>query len=76
MAHGIESADPAEEDDFLDNGDWPEEATEELSTQERGRPTPRGGPKWKAIEDYWERKRLRDALQDYIADEEESLPAK
>ena len=60
----------AEEEDLPD-ADWSDEAADALSPDEQARPVPQGGPKWKAIEDYWERKRLREALQeDYLEDDE------
>jgi hypothetical protein len=60
----------AQDDDFPDDGsEWSEPATDNLP-RERGKSISRGGPKWKAIEEYWEEKRLQDALQDYMTEEE------
>jgi hypothetical protein len=71
MAQGRQADDPAEDGDFPE-GDWTEEAGDEWNGEERARsvPVPRTGRKWKAIEDYWERKRLREALQDYPMEDE------
>ena len=60
----------APDDDILDEDhDWSEPAAETLF-RDRGKPVSRGGPKWKAIEEYWEEKRLRNALKDYLTDED------
>ena len=70
MAKGTRNNNLAQDDDFLDeSGDWNEPLTD-ITTQERYKSVSRNGPKWKAIEDYWEEKRLRDALQDYLSEEE------
>ena len=68
MTQGKEVND-TEVEELLES-EWPEEVADGPSPEERDRPTPRGGPKWKAIEDHWERKRLREALQDYLEDDE------
>ena len=60
-----------ENDDFSDNiGEWIEESTNSGLKRERASSTPRSGLKWKAIEDYWEQKRLRDALQDDFSEDD------
>jgi hypothetical protein len=69
MAQGRQADDPAEDDDFIE-GDWAEEAGDEWTGEEKARPAPRAGRKLKAIEDYWERKRLREALRDYPLEDE------
>ena len=70
MAKSTRDDNLAQDDDFLDEGnDWNEPPSENIP-QERDKSVPRGGPKWKAIEEYWEEKRLRDALQDYLSEED------
>ena len=60
----------AQDDDYLDDSnDWSEPATDDIP-QERDKPRSHGRPKWKAIEEYWEKKRLKDALQDYLSEED------
>ena len=60
----------AQDDDFLeDNGDWSDPLADGLP-QDQDKFISRDGPKWKAIEEYWEKKRLQDALQDYLSEEE------
>jgi len=68
MTQGRDVNDPELEE--LLESEWPEEVGDSLSPEERDPPGPRGGPKWKAIEDHWERQRLRKALQDYLEDRE------
>ena len=68
MSKGTRDNNLAHDDDFFD--DWNEPLADNIP-QERGKSVSRGSPKWKAIEDYWEEKRLRDALQDYLGEEEE-----
>ena len=71
MSKGSRDNNLAQDDDFLDDSnDWNEPLAEHIP-QDRYKSVPRSGPKWKAIEDYWEEKRLRDALQDYLGEEEE-----
>jgi len=61
----------AQDDPILDDeNDLIEQATDSDLPGELAKPVPRNGPKWKAIEEYWERKRLQDALQDYLTEEE------
>ena len=60
----------AKDDDLLDDSDDWSEPVPEIIPRERGKPISRDGPKWKAIEEYWEKKRLQDALQDYMTEEE------
>jgi hypothetical protein len=70
MANSTRDDNLAQDDDFLeDSGDWSDPVTDKLSL-DRGKPISRDGPKWKAIEEYWEKKRLQDALQDYLSEEE------
>lgn len=60
----------AQDDGFLDESNgWSESATDKIP-QEQAKSVSRDGPKWKAIEEYWEKKRLRDALQDYLTEED------
>jgi hypothetical protein len=61
----------AQDDDFIDDGnEWTEPAADGALAPEEAKPLARSGPKWQAIEEYWERKRLRDALQDYLTEED------
>jgi hypothetical protein len=61
----------AQDDDFLDDGnEWTDSASDNALATEEAKPPARSGPKWQAIEVYWERKRLRDALQDYLTEED------
>jgi hypothetical protein len=69
MAQGRQADDPAGDDNFIE-GDLAEEAGDERTGEEQARPAPRPGRKLKAIEDYWERKRLREALRDYPLEDE------
>ena len=70
MAKSTRDDNLAQDDDFLDeNSDWSDLLADKLP-QDRGKSASRDTPKWKAIEDYWEEKRLRDALQDYLSEEE------
>ena len=70
MAKGTRDDSLAQDDELLDeNGDWQEPPLENIPL-DRNKAALRGAPKWKAIEDYWEEKRLRDALQDYLSEEE------
>jgi hypothetical protein len=62
----------AQDDPIIDDEtEWTEHATDGEPPGEPAKTITRNGPKWKAIEEYWERKRLQDALQDYLTDEEE-----
>ena len=67
MSKGTRDNNLAQDDDFFD--EWNEPLADNIP-QEQGKSVSRSGPKWKAIEDYWEEKRLRDALQDYLGEEE------
>lgn len=59
----------AQDDDFIDDGnEWIESAPDNTLAPEAAKPLARSGPKWQAIEEYWERKRLRDALRDYLTE--------
>ncbi len=70
MANSTRNDNLAQDDDFIEeNGDWSDPLTDKL-LQDRGKSVSRDGPKWKAIEEYWEKKRLQDALQDYLSEEE------
>ena len=70
MAKSTRDDNLAQDDDFFeDNGDWSDPLTGKLA-QDRGKSFSRDAPKWKAIEEYWEKKRLQDALQDYLSEEE------
>jgi sulfur relay (sulfurtransferase) DsrC/TusE family protein len=70
MAKSTRDDNLAQDDDFLeDNSDWSDPVADNLP-QDRGKPISRDAPKWKAIEEYWEKKRLQDALQDYLSEEE------
>jgi hypothetical protein len=70
MANGKHDDNLAQDDDFFEeNGDWSDPPADKLP-QDRGKSVSRDGPKWKAIEEYWEKKRLQDALQDYLSEEE------
>ena len=70
MANSTRDDNLAQDDDFLEEGgEWSDPVNDNLP-QERDKSHPRNGPKWKAIEEYWEQKRLRDALQDYLSEEE------
>ena len=70
MANSTRDDNLAQDDDFLeDNGDWSDPVADKLSL-DRGKYSSHDGPKWKAIEEYWEKKRLQDALQDYLSEEE------
>ena len=69
MSKGTRNENLAQDDDYLDDGnDWSESATDD-ALPEGGKGADRGRPKWKAIEEYWEQKRLKDALQDYPSEE-------
>lgn len=71
MSNSALDENSAQESDFLDeDSEWVEGASDTGIRQDSDETFPRGGPRWKAIEDYWERKRLRDALQDYTTDDE------
>jgi hypothetical protein len=60
----------AQDDDFSDeDNDWNEPAADNVP-RDRDKTVSRSGPKWKAIEEYWEEKSLRDALQDYLTEKE------
>jgi len=70
MAKSTRDVNLAQDDDFIeDNNDWGDPIADNL-LQDRGKTISRDGPKWKAIEEYWEKKRLQDALQDYLSEEE------
>ena len=70
MAMSTRDDNLAQDDDFLDeNSDWSDPLADKLP-QDRGKSVSRDAPKWKAIEDYWEKKRLQDALQDYLSEED------
>jgi len=71
MAKALHEDKLSEDDDFVEDvSDWSDELADRTIKAERGNPGPRNSRKWKAIEDYWENKRLRDALQDYTSDED------
>lgn len=58
-------------DELLDDaGEWLEDLSDNGIIEDHVKRGPRSGPKWKAIEDYWEQKRLRDQLQDYYSEED------
>ena len=60
----------AQDEEFLDEGgNWSEDNSVNVPQAERATPVPRVGSKRKAIEEYWEQKRLRDRLQDYLTEE-------
>ena len=64
MAKGTRDNNLAQDDDFLeDNGDWSDPVADNLPL-DRGKSISRDGPKWKAIEEYWEKKRLREQFDD------------
>ena len=70
MSKGTRDDNLAQDDDYLDDSnDWNDTATDFVSP-ERGKQTSRDRPKWKAIEEYWEQKRLKDALRDYPSEED------
>jgi len=70
MSKSTRDANLAQDDDYLDDSnDWSDRGTDDFP-QERVKPNAHGRPKWKAIEDYWEQKRLKDALEDYLTEEE------
>jgi hypothetical protein len=70
MAKSMRNDNLAQDDDFLDeNNDWNDPVADKLPL-DQGKSSTRSGPKWKAIEEYWEKKRLQDALQDYLSEEE------
>ena len=61
----------AQDDPIVDDEtEWTEQATDSELPQEVAKRIPSNRPKWKAIEEYWERKRLQYALQDYLTEEE------
>lgn len=70
MSKGKRDDNRAQDDDYLDDGnDW-NDAPMDNFPSERDKQAARGRPKWKAIEEYWEQKRLKDALQDYPSEED------
>lgn len=70
MSKGTRDENLAQEDDYLDDSnDWNDTTTDYVQP-ERDKQAARGRPKWKAIEEYWEQKRLKDALQDYPSEED------
>ena len=71
MSKGTRDENLARDDDFFDEdgNDWNEPTVDKIPPN-RDKSASRGAPKWKAIEEYWEKKRLEDALQDYLSEEE------
>ena len=71
MSTGARNDHLAQSGDLLDDGgEWLEEVSDSGIAESRAKFGPLGGPKWKAIEDYWEQKRLRDQLQDYFLEDD------
>ncbi|MEJ2650525.1 MAG: hypothetical protein P8173_01750 [Gammaproteobacteria bacterium] len=70
MSKGKRDENLAQHDDYLDedSDDW-SEAVVDGASPNRDKSTGRSAPKWKAIEEYWEKKRLEDALQDYLSED-------
>ena len=69
MSKGMRDENLAQDDEYLEDGnEWSETVTDAASP-EAEKAAARGRPKWKAIEEYWEQKRLKDALQDYPTEE-------
>lgn len=71
MPESTRDANPAQDDDIIDDdNEWVDDAADDSGFQDQAKAASQNLPKWKAIEDYWERKRLRNELQDYLTDEE------
>ena len=70
MSKGTRDENLAQDDDYIDDGNEWSEAVSDDALPEGGKAASRGRPKWKAIEEYWEQKRLKDALQDYPSEED------
>ena len=70
MSNSMRDENLPQDDTFIDSdNDWNEPVSEDIP-QERATSVSRNGPKWKAIEEYWEKKRLQDSLQDYLTEDE------
>lgn len=60
------SNDNTTEVDLIDDEVW----TEGTEATVAPAPPVRNKPKWRTIEQYWEERRLREQIKDYLADEE------
>ena len=70
MSNSMRDENLPQDDTFIESDtDWNEADSEDIP-QVRATSVSRNGPKWKAIEEYWEKKRLQDSLQDYLTEDE------
>ncbi len=56
------------DDDFVENDTWNNEHAESNSGEKSA--AARHKPKWRNIEQYWEERRLREQLKDFLRDED------
>ena len=70
MSNSMRDENLPQDDTFIDSDtDWNDAVSEDIP-KENAPSVSRNGPKWKAIEEYWEKKRLQDSLQDYLTEDE------